>query len=124
MLRLLKLNWKRARGSVLKQEFVDLVTRLECFTEAEQESFDQAFIETIKRFVTSYGEIINVKRSTCEKAAKAMTSEAKALFDSNPARAHGIVMVAMLLESYALPGEDAFFVKTSITEFLQRYTND
>lgn len=115
-----RLNRERneARGTLLRQEFNDVMLRIESLDEQIAASCTRYMVTGFNRFQENFGPLTNVSNNVKTELANILREEAKNCFDFDMGRGYGTVLLSLFFESSTLPNEDARHVHESLKRFL------
>jgi len=115
-----RLNKERneARGTLLLQEFNDVMFRIESLDEQIAASCARYMVAGFSRFQENFGPLTNVSNDVKTELANILREEAKNCLDSDMGRGYGTVLLSIFLESATLPNEDAKYVHESLKRLL------
>ncbi len=107
-----------ARGTLLIQEYNDVMLRIESLDEQIADSCARCMVAGFSRFQENFGPLTNVSNNVKAELANILREEAKNCFDFDMGRGYGTVLLSLFLESATLPNEDAKYVYKSLKRFL------
>ena len=124
MFKKIKEHWKEARGINLQNEYLDLTTRLNNFSD---DMIQRSLYYAAKSYVSfenhqkvdpSYrDDVITDKKKV--KYAKSIMLAARSQYDRDVCVGHGLALFSMWLESQTLPGQQARYVEMQASDLLQ-----
>lgn len=112
-------GWQEARGAILRKELEDTILRLnQLGTDTNQRACEALFLSY--QFIEErHGSISNISNEGKKQLAKIIAKKARENFNLDMGKGYGLFMLSAYLESSALPGEDAAFVKAVCEEFIE-----
>jgi hypothetical protein len=115
-----RLNKERneARGTLLLQEFNDVMFRIESMDGQIAASCIRHMVAGLSKLQENFGPLTNVSNNVKTELANILREEAKNCFDFDMGRGYGTVLLSIFLESATLPNEDARYVHESLKKFL------
>ena len=106
------------RGTLLIQEYNDVMLRIESLDEQIAASCARCMVAGFSRFQENFGPLTIVSNNVKAELANILREEAKNCFDFDMGRGYGTVLLGLFLESATLPNEDAKYVYESLKRFL------
>lgn len=111
-------EWREARGRTLRQEFEYSVRNLSLASDDVHKNCDEVFAIGYQILERRYGSLSSLSNRAKRSIASELLRKAKKSFDFNLGNGYGLFMLSAFLESDALPGSDAKFVRQSTENLL------
>ena len=119
MLRWFKRTWPEARSSVLREEFDQSLAHLSAFDASQRLQCYRTMADVVHRLADQVGPIGLLSDTKKKQIAKMLSELARELFKSKPIEAYATAFVSMWLESQTLRGDDADYVRSRSSEFIE-----
>jgi hypothetical protein len=103
----MRTRWQEARGTRLKEEFLDASRRLNGFSEEDVERFGRTLDYCFRYWITKNGPVKDCLPEFRRIAAKELKSQAKQRYSSSIGASYGLAFLSFHVEASYLPGDDA-----------------